>query len=256
MLIIIKERLAVLFIKLAILWEGKYVKKGEFVRSRPYGDEHWWDAMDGFFYQCQHRGDWWWHGRWRGGCVGVWWWLGWEVWMGALDIHGRGLIDRMFQCCTSCLVRAASVETPKYLHLVSPLPALVSRILLTRRRNLMSKSALVAEWPKVIQENFAIILLETALQKYLLTREMLKMCWPDWILTNKLSKKLQIDEIGYICREKGQCRRFSLPHVALKVLRRTNFEKQKLCHSTQSKKENGIFSSPVYLSICVILVII
>ena len=87
-----------------------------------------------------------------------------------------GLIDRMFQCCTSCLVRAASVETPKYLHLVSPLPALVSRILLTRRRNLVSKSALVAEWPKVIQENFAIILLETALQKYLLTREMLKMC--------------------------------------------------------------------------------
>ena len=67
---------------------------------------------------------------------------------------------------------------------------------------------------------------------------------------------MQIDEIGYICREKGQCRRFSLPHVALKVLRRTNFEKQKLCHSTQSKKENGIFSSPVYLSICVILVII
>ena len=49
MLIIIKERLAVLFIKLAILWEGKYVKKGEFMRSRPYGDEHWWDAMDGFF---------------------------------------------------------------------------------------------------------------------------------------------------------------------------------------------------------------
>ena len=40
----------------------------------------------------------------------------------------------------------------------------------------LSKSALVAEWPKVIQENFAIILLETALQKYLLTREMLKMC--------------------------------------------------------------------------------
>ena len=83
--------------------------------------------------------------------AGVWgWWLGSEVWMGALDIHRRGLIDQMFQCCTSCLVRAASVETPKYLHLVSPLPALVSRILLTRRRNLVSKSALVAEWPKVI----------------------------------------------------------------------------------------------------------
>ena len=90
--------------------------------------------------------------------------------------HPRRLINRMFQCCTSCLVRAASVETPKYLHLVSPLPALVSCILLTRRRNLVSKSALVTEWPKVIQENFAIILLETALQKYLLTREMLKMC--------------------------------------------------------------------------------
>ena len=106
-------------------------------------------------------------------CGGV---LGWEVWRGALDIHGRGLIDQMFQCCTSCLVRAASVETPKYLHLVSPLPALVSRILLTRRRNQVSKCALVAEWPKVIQENCAIILLETDLQKYLLTREMLKMC--------------------------------------------------------------------------------
>ena len=89
--------------------------------------------------------------------------------------HPRARSDRP-DVSVLCLVMAASVETPKYLHLVSPLPALVSRILLTRRWNLVSKSALVAEWPKVIQENFAIILLETVLQKYLLTREMLKMC--------------------------------------------------------------------------------